>query len=66
MMNKQTDNIKQNCKLLYEELVKTLIRIIPLDNLDTVLANYLIEMAKLDDQSKEEEDISKDLTVTLN
>ena len=54
-----------NLKFLYEDFLKTLLRIFPLNDMDLIVANYLIEKAKLSDQAKEEEDISRDFNVKL-
>ena len=43
--------------------MKTIIRIIPFGDLEIVLATYLIEKAKNNDMSKEEEDISNEINV---
>ena len=50
---------------LYEEFIKNILRIFPLDDLEIIVANYLVEKAKLGDMSKEEEDMSVDFNVTI-
>jgi hypothetical protein len=55
--------VTQTAKLLYEELVKSALRIMPLNDLEIVLGTYLMEKAKLGDMAKEEEDISQEMNV---
>ena len=48
---------------MYEDLFKTLFRIFPLSDLDIIIGNYLVEKAKISDQAKEEEDMSREFNV---
>lgn len=46
-------------------MIKLLLRIYPLSDLEIIVGDYLIEKAKLDDMSKEEEHMSSEFNVMV-